>query len=60
MIVACLADMLTFRVDIFLLELSITGGDSPQLNQLVRLLILLQVHPCNTKPVSGPPLVLAS
>ena len=42
MIVACLADLLTFRVDIFLLELSITGGTFSQIDNLVRLLVTSQ------------------
>ena len=42
MIIACLANLLDFRVDIFLLELSITGGSYSQIDKLVRLLVTSQ------------------
>ena len=42
MIIACLANLLTFRVDIFLLELRITGGAFSQIDKLVRLLVTSQ------------------
>ena len=42
MIIACLANLVTFRVEIFLLELRITGGAFSQIDKLVRLLVTSQ------------------